>query len=208
MPVSKSGLDKSLRKGGAGPHNWGSLEEQTHPYIHHNLDNAKLPPQNENYKGDEEDVDLDNFDDAQDDQLATSPSTDAAINVDGGEQAEKSTPNGGMQRRMSNMTDEEREKAKAWRHGALNRDSSEYPSPTTQTCSLNLFNASHPVDLASIARTSGAFSHSPPNANAMLSTSPVMNMSAVCVSSVNLFIVSMLNMPDLLYQMAGKLNKY
>ncbi|KAJ9103934.1 hypothetical protein QFC21_002397 [Naganishia friedmannii] len=164
--VSKSGLDKSLRKNGAGPHNWGSFEEQTHPYIHHNLDNAKLPLQNQNFRGDEEDIDLDNADDAQNDQMATSPSTAAAINVDGGgEQAEKGVPNGGMQRRMSNMTDEEREKAKAWRHGAMNRDS---------------------LDLASIARTSGAFSHSPPNADAILSTSPVMNMSA----------------------MAGKLNKY
>jgi hypothetical protein len=125
--VSKSGLDKSLRKNGAGPHNWGSLEEQTHPYIHHNLDNAKLPPQNQNFKGEEEDIDLGNDDDEQGDQLATSPSAAAAINVDdGAEQAEKNVPNGGMQRRMSNMTDEEREKAKAWRHGAMNRDSSKH----------------------------------------------------------------------------------
>jgi hypothetical protein len=165
--LSKSGLDKSLRKGGAGPHNWGSLEEQTHPYIHHNLDTAKLPPQNQDFKGD--DVDFDNDDEAQEDQLAASPSTAAALhaNAPGGAEQDKTpeVPNGGMQRRMSNMTEEEKEKARAWRHGALSRDS---------------------VDLAAIARTSGAFSQSPPNADSMLSTSPVMNMGA----------------------MAGKLNKY
>ncbi|KAJ9120135.1 hypothetical protein QFC22_003033 [Naganishia vaughanmartiniae] len=164
--LSKSGLDKSLRKNGAGAHNWGSFEEQAHPYVHHTFDDAKLPPPSQPSKVGEEDVDLGNDGAAQDDQLAASPSAAAAINIDGGgEQAEKGVPNGGMQRRMSNMTDEEREKAKAWRHGALNRDS---------------------LDLASIARTSGAFSQSPPNADSILSTSPVMNMSA----------------------MAGKLNKY
>ncbi|KAI5453769.1 hypothetical protein NCC49_005582 [Naganishia albida] len=162
--LSKTGLDKSLRKNGAGPHNWGSLSEQTHPYIHHNLDTAKLPPQNQDFKGD--DVDFDDDEDAQEDQLGASPTTAAALHANAaGEQGKADAPNGPMQRRMSNMTEEEKEKARAWRHGALNRDT---------------------VDLASIARTSGAFSQSPPNADAILSTSPVMNMSA----------------------MAGKLNKY
>jgi hypothetical protein len=89
------------------------------------------------------------------------------LHANGGNEQEKTeeAPNPGMQRRMSSMTEEEKEKARAWRQGALNRDS---------------------VDLAAIARTSGAFSHSPPNADSILSTSPVMNMSA----------------------MAGKLNKY
>lgn len=135
--VSKSGLDKSLRKGGAGPHNWGSLEEQTHPYIHHNLDTAKLPPQNQDFKGD--DVDFDNDDEAQEDQLAASPSTAAALhaNAPGGAEQDKTpeVPNGGMQRRMSNMTEEEKEKARAWRHGALSRDSGEF-GRLTKTQSL------------------------------------------------------------------------
>ncbi|KAJ9091040.1 hypothetical protein QFC19_009277 [Naganishia cerealis] len=167
MTRTESGLDKSLPKNGAGPHNWGSLAEQTHPYIHHNLDNAKLSPQNQNYKGAEGDIDLETDEDAQDDQLAASPSTAATLHAHGGNEQQESnaTPNGGAQRRMSNMTEEEREKAREWRHGAMNRDS---------------------IDLAAIARTSGAFSQSPTNADAMLSTSPVMNMSA----------------------MAGKLNRY
>lgn len=122
--MSKTGLDKSLRKNGAGPHNWGSLSEQTHPYIHHNLDTAKLPPQNQDFKGD--DVDFDNDEDAQEDQLGASPTTAAALHANAaGEQGKADAPNGPMQRRMSNMTEEEKEKARAWRHGALNRDTGE-----------------------------------------------------------------------------------
>lgn len=125
--VSKTGLDKSLRKNGAGPHNWGSLTEQTHPYIHHNLDTAKLPPQNQDFKGD--DVDFDDDDAAPEDQLAASPGTAAALHANAaGEQSKAvEAPNGGMQRRMSSMTEEEKEKARAWRHGALNRDTGEFP---------------------------------------------------------------------------------
>lgn len=122
--VSKSGLDKSLPKRGAGPHNWGSINEMTHPYIHHNLDSAKLPPQSQDFKGDN-DVDLDNVDDDDVQEMAASPSTTAALHANGGAQ-EQDKPEeesaGAKQRRMSSMSEEEKEKARAWRHGAMNRE--------------------------------------------------------------------------------------
>lgn len=133
LSVSKSGLDKSLPKNGAGPHNWGSITELTHPYIHHNLDTAKLPPQSQDFKG-ADDIDLDNVDDdgdVQETEMAASPSTAAALHANGGgdlpkqDKAEEA-PAGGKQRRMSSMTDEEREKARAWRHGAMNRDKGQF----------------------------------------------------------------------------------
>ncbi|GHJ84004.1 hypothetical protein NliqN6_0406 [Naganishia liquefaciens] len=158
--LSKSGLDKSMPKNGAGPHNWGSYSELTHPYIHHNLETAKLPPQSQDFRG-ADDIDLDNVDDDEtpETEMAASPSTAAALHADAPAEQDKTdeAPAGGKQRRMSSMTEEEREKARAWRHGAMNRDK---------------------VDLASIARTSGAFSQSPPAGDSLLGSSPV-NMRAM-----------------------------
>ena len=84
------------------------------------------------------------------------------------------------------MTEEEREKARAWRHGAMNRDKGEFCWPDT-TVGVSevadiLFHRSL-VDLASIARTSGAFSQSPPTGDSLLGSSPV-NMRAVCTNHV------------------------
>ena len=131
LPVSKSGLDKSMPKNGAGPHNWGSYSELTHPYIHHNLETAKLPPQSQDFRG-ADDIDLDNVDDdeTQETEMAASPSTAAALHADAPAEQDKTdeAPAGGKQRRMSSMTEEEREKARAWRHGAMNRDKGQYSS--------------------------------------------------------------------------------
>jgi hypothetical protein len=96
----------------------------THPYIHHNLDSAKLPPQSQDFKGGD-DIDLDNVDDDDVQEMAASPSTAAALHANGAPQDQENKEEesaGAKQRRMSSMSEEEKEKARAWRHGAMNRE--------------------------------------------------------------------------------------
>ncbi|KAF5365263.1 hypothetical protein D9758_005374 [Tetrapyrgos nigripes] len=106
--LNKSGLDRSLRKEGAGPHNWGRPEDQLAAY-----------------DDDQFELDEESFNEVNDD--ASSNASDAAE---------------GKARQPSNVgiTEEELAAARKFRKKALKGQ----------------------VDLAAIARTSGAVSASPP----------------------------------------------
>ncbi|TXT06051.1 hypothetical protein VHUM_03524 [Vanrija humicola] len=128
------------RKGGAGPHNWGSFAEE----------------ENLEYQGDM-DARLETAMFGDDDAAAK----DAA---DETETADTEDSAGG-QRRLSQVTDEEREAALRYREGGLKQNG---------------------VDLSSIARTSYGVATSPTNSS-VLSTSPLRTkagFSAVSRSSM------------------------
>ncbi|KAG8919487.1 hypothetical protein FRC02_001606 [Tulasnella sp. 418] len=120
---SKSGMDKSMRKGGAGAHNWGSAHDQFDVEYYDEID-AEAPK--DAARGHHAKV------------VASEHDVEDAEESPKGRRSSVSTTSTGA---VSNITDEEREKALAFRTKALKNND---------------------LDLAAIARTSGALSHSPP----------------------------------------------
>jgi hypothetical protein len=133
--VARNGLEKTLKKSGDGAHNWGN---PLHDY------------QNEPDLADQDDLKADT------EGEGLPPVDSAAEPASAGDADAKGVDIKGPERKMS-MTDEEREKAREFRHGALKNDH---------------------VNLADIARTSGGVSHSP-TMESTLSTSPVRNMNTL-----------------------------
>ncbi|KAL1409651.1 hypothetical protein Q8F55_003647 [Vanrija albida] len=138
---SRAGLNKSEmeRKGGAGVHNWGSFAEEENLEYQGDMD-ARL----ETAMFEDDDVTKD-----------AAEETQSADTEDSAELAELGSTNARPiatgQRRLSQVTDEEREAALRYREGGLKQNG---------------------VDLASIARTSYGVAQSPTNSS-VLSTSPL-----------------------------------
>jgi len=157
---SRSGLVKSesLRKQGAGAHNWGSFKEEGAYKSQADADAAdeqaifameeqgdNVAPLNAKQAHDPIlDTSVANGDVEGNKGIAHSPSDSMSsidsVNINGK----------AGQRRMSNVSDEERERARVYREGVMGRG---------------------PVDLAGIAKTSYGIAQSPPN-NYVLGTSP------------------------------------
>ncbi|CAK9786468.1 hypothetical protein CC85DRAFT_287048 [Cutaneotrichosporon oleaginosum] len=128
---SRTGLTKSEfeRKGGAGAHNWGSLNDEERAEHEGRLDA----------------------------ELETAMFDDGSAPADGDkveDLPERETP-AAPQRRMSQVSDQERADALRYREGGLKQNG---------------------VDLANIARTSHGIAQSPP-ANSVLGTSPLRQKS-------------------------------
>lgn len=129
---SRTGLTKSEfeRKGGAGAHNWGSLNDEERAEHEGRLDA----------------------------QLETAMFEDGEAPADGDDKVddlpEREAP-AAPQRRMSQVSDQERADALRYREGGLKQNG---------------------VDLANIARTSHGIAQSPP-ANSVLGTSPLRQKS-------------------------------
>lgn len=138
---SRTGLNKSefARKGGAGPHNWGSFTEEERNVYDGNMD-AQL----ETAMFDDG-TDADRTEDA-----AETPASDDKVE----DLPEREAP-APPQRRMSQVSDQERADALRYREGGLKQNG---------------------VDLASIARSSHGIAQSPP-ANEVLGTSPLRQKS-------------------------------
>jgi len=139
--VARNGRETTLKKSGDGAHNWGN---PLHDYQH-----DPEVADREDLKVDAEAAGLANVDSA-----GIPTATLRRASADDAEP--KAVDIKGAERKMS-MTDEEREKAREFRHRALKTDQ---------------------VNLADIARTSGALSHSP-TLESSLSTSPVRNMNTL-----------------------------
>jgi len=148
--VSKTGLDKALKKGGAGPHNWGNpLDYQGEATD--NGDDLLADPlaETENKTSSDVPAESNNAPTGEMDQPSNNgPETSPVV---------QTKPMAMQDGRKMSMTEEEREKARMFRKGAMENDH---------------------VDLTSIARTSAAFSQSPPMEGG-LSTSPVRNMNTL-----------------------------
>lgn len=139
---SRTGLTKSEfeRKGGAGPHNWGSFTEEENLAYQGGVD-AQL----------ETAMFDDSTDVAKPSAEATADADEEADNVSTSPANSMSSLGGPGQRRMSQVSDEERANALRYREGGVQQKG---------------------IDLASIARTSYGVAQSPPAAS-MLSTSPL-----------------------------------
>lgn len=148
---SRTGLTKSEfdRKGGAGPHNWGSFTEEERAEYDGSMD-ARL----ETAMFDDS-ADADRAADAEDDATSNNKADDASSEDSGPVPA-------APQRRMSQVSDQERADALRYREGGLKQNG---------------------VDLANIARTSHGIAQSPP-ASSMLSTSPLRQKSGFSAVSV------------------------
>lgn len=167
---SRSGMNQPSevqRKNGAGAHNWGSFKQEGEMELAADAD-AQLegedifdmesdnvsPLRNNKAKRDDNgDQELDGLADTKDlkDVISTSPSDSMSSldSADGQGKNHRGHP-GAPQRRMSNVSDEERERARVYREGALGKGG---------------------IDLAHIARTSYGIAQSPPGAG-ILGTSP------------------------------------
>jgi hypothetical protein len=128
---SRTGLNKSEfeRKGGAGAHNWGSINDEERAEHDGRLD-AQL--ETAMFDDGEAPADSDKVDDLPEREPVVAP-----------------------QRRMSQVSDQERADALRYREGGLKQNG---------------------VDLANIARTSHGIAQSPP-ANSVLGTSPLRQKS-------------------------------
>ena len=176
---SRSGLVKSesLRKQGAGAHNWGSFKEDGAYRIQADDDAANeqeifaMEERDDNVapltgRKQSHDPILDtsaaNADVEGNKGIAHSPS-DSMSSID------SVNTNKGGQRRMSNVSDEERERARVYREGVMGRGR----KSATLIRGTELISA---VDLAGIAKTSYGIAQSPPN-NSVFGTSPTAKVS-------------------------------
>jgi hypothetical protein len=154
---SKSGLDKSLTKGGAGAHSWGSVANE--------FDNVRAGELDASLENDldlhDEERDEVHFDTVTGTIVGSFPggpldnsseSDVASVNNEGNKTMSTSPGAGGSGRRRSDstmstgsagVTDSERANARNFRTGSFNGHRND-------------------IDLASIARTSSAVSGSPP----------------------------------------------
>ncbi|WWD22850.1 hypothetical protein CI109_107344 [Kwoniella shandongensis] len=152
---SRSGLTKTelAHKGGDGAHNWGSLKREGEAEAGGRLDAENdTNTQDQDNENDEDYVaplinpklrQQSNTEDATNvvnpnDALAQSP-TESMSSLDSVDSNPAKPAFGG--RRLSNVSDEERERARLYREGALNKNG---------------------IDLAHIARTSYGIAQSPP----------------------------------------------
>lgn len=146
---SRTGLTKSefVRKNGAGPHNWGSFTEEERNVYDGNID-AQL-----------ETAMYDDSTDADRTEAASEAAADDDDKVEDIPEREAPAP---PQRRMSQVSDQERADALRYREGGLKQNG---------------------VDLASIARSSHGIAQSPP-ANSVLGTSPLRQKSGFSAVSI------------------------
>lgn len=120
FPVSRSGLDKSVPKKGAGVGNWGSVSQETERYIHNpDLMNQLDEDERALTADDREMEEMDRYQDEMQDinglveELPSKPKD------------HQTAVKPAQQRRTSSMSDEERDAAAAFRKGAMGRQGGE-----------------------------------------------------------------------------------